>query len=131
METPKHMAAEMKWQARLIAAVGGIPYKEFKEDTIHYAGLVVFAFLRPKCSYIQLAHSISKFVHATAINDINNKVIGFIGDRDGDLKPYAVFLQEQKAWELATLNVVTDGASMTTHYTDGANPENNVERYGH
>ena len=88
----------MKWQVRLIAAVGGIPYKEFKEDAIHYAGLVVFAFLHLKGPYIQLAHSISKFVHATATNDINNKVIGFIGDKDEDLKPYAVVLQDQKAW---------------------------------
>ena len=71
--------------------------KKIKHDAIHYADLLVFAFLRPKCQYIQLAHSITKFLHATATMDINNKVVGFIGDRDDDLKPYAVVLQDQKA----------------------------------
>ena len=73
-----------------------LPYKGFKDDAIHCAGLVVFAFIRPKCQYIQLAHSISKFIHATATMGINNKAIGSIGDRGDDLKPYVVVLQEQK-----------------------------------
>ena len=71
--------------------------EEFKEEAIYYAGLVVIAFLRPKCQYIQLAHSIAKLLHSTTIMDINNKVVGFIGDRNDDLKPYAVVLQDQKA----------------------------------
>ena len=93
VETPKYMASEMKQQARLVAAGRGLPYKEFKDDAIHYAVLIVFAFLRLKCPYIQLAHSISKFIHATPTNDINNNAIGFISDRDEDLKSYAVVLQ--------------------------------------
>ena len=103
--------------------MGGLPYRRIKEDAIQYAGLVVFAFFRPKYPYIQLAHSISKFVHVTATNDINNKVIGFIGDRDEDLKSYAVVLQEQKTWEFVILNVVMDEAAMTAHYADNANSE--------
>ena len=83
----------------------------------------MFALLHLKCPYIQLAHSISKFVHVTATNDINNKVIGFVGNRDEDLEPYAVVLQEQKTWEFVILNVVMDEAAMTAHYADDANSE--------
>ena len=53
--------------------------------------------------------------------DINNKVGGFIGNRDEDLQPYAVVLQEQKAWDLATVNVIADETMMTSHYADEAN----------
>ena len=119
----------MRWQARLLLVSGGeLPYKEFKEDAICYTCLIVFALLHPKCPYIQLAHSISKFVHVTATNDINNKVIGFVGNRDEDLEPYAVVLQEQKTWEFVILNVVMDEAAMTAHYADDANSEKTARR---
>ena len=83
----------------------------------------MFAFLHPKCPYIQLAHSISKFDHATVTNDINNKVIGFVDNSDEDLEPYTVVLQEQKTLEFVILNVVMDEAAMTAHYADNANSE--------
>ena len=83
----------------------------------------MFALLHLKCPYIQLAHSISKFVHVTATNDINNKVIGFVDNSDEDLEPYTVVLQEQKTLEFVILNVVMDEAAMTAHYADNANSE--------
>ena len=54
---------------------GALTWKEFKEEAINYAGLVVITFLHPKCRYIQLAHSIVKFLHLTVTMNINNKVI--------------------------------------------------------
>ena len=98
----------MKWQARLLMLGGAVPWNEFKEEAIHYVGLLVFAFLCLKCQYIQLARSMVKFLHPTTTIDINNKVVGFIGDRDRDQKPYAVLLQERKAWDLAKLDMVAD-----------------------
>ena len=84
VETTRYMVAEMKWQARLLMLGGAVPWNEFKEEAIHYAGLLVFTFLLPKCQYIQLAHSKTKFLYPTATLDISSKVERFIGNRNGD-----------------------------------------------
>ena len=124
METTRYMAAEMKWQVRLLTVGGALLWNESKEEVVHYAGLLVFSFLDPKYQYIQLVHSMAKFLHLTAMLDINNKVVGFIGDRDRDKKPYAVLIQEKKAWNLARLNVIADEKTMHANYADEANVEN-------
>ena len=48
METTRYMAAEMKWQVRLLTVGGALSWNEFKEEVVHYAGLLVFSFLHLK-----------------------------------------------------------------------------------
>ena len=107
--------------SKITSGRGALPGKDFKDDAIHYPGLVVLVFLRMNCQYIQLTHSITKFLHVTAIMDINNKVMGFVSDRDEYLKPFVVVLQEQKAWDLLTANVISDETMTSSHYADEAN----------
>ena len=94
---------------------------DFKDEAVHYVGLLVFASLRPKCQYIQVVHSLAKFIHPMAMPDINDKLVGFIGDRNGDQKPYPVLIQGKKAWDLARLDVFANEMAMTTYYGDEAN----------
>ena len=48
VDTVRHMVVEMKWKPRLLAAGGGLTVAKFKDEAIHYAGLLVLAFLCPK-----------------------------------------------------------------------------------
>ena len=55
------------------------------------------------------------------MTDINNKVVGFVGDRDGDQELYPVLIQERKAWDLENVNVITDETAMTAYCANEAN----------
>ena len=77
---PTYLAAELGKQSSIKDDPGG-KWKKFKEDSIAFSGLRVFGFMREGSTKIQLCSSMAMYTDFGGAPEINNKTIGFMGDR--------------------------------------------------
>ena len=96
-------------------------FKESVGDSPPY--LLVFVFMMEGSPYLHLVHSISRFSHFAAGDNINNKYYAFLGDRTVENEPYPVMLQQNNAWNWEEVEVCVDPTAMRSWYNAHDNKE--------
>ena len=72
---------------------------------------------------LHILHSVSRFSHFVAGDNINNKYYAFLGDRTHENEPYPVQLQQSKAWSWEEIEVCVDPEEMNSWYGAHANQD--------
>ena len=73
------------------------------------------------CHFVRMGHSMAKFASTTQSDqELDGKVITFVGDRHARQQPLAVLLP-QKAWTWATHKVYSKTKEMATFYANKRN----------
>ena len=85
--------------------------------------LLVFVFMMEGSPYLHVVHSISRFSHFAAGDNINNKYYALLGDRTGENDPYPVQLQPNNAWNWEEIEVCVDSMEMRSWYNAHDNKE--------
>jgi hypothetical protein len=84
---------------------------------------LVFVFMMEGSPYLHVVHSISRFSHFAAGDNINNKYYALLGDRAGENDPYPVQLQPNNAWNWEEIEVCVDSMEMRSWYNAHDNKE--------
>ena len=119
---------EIKKESELQPGTGGTTatvkgFKDAVRDSPPY--LLGFVFMMEGSPFLLLhiLHSVSRFSHFVAGDNINNKYYdyAFLGDRTHDNGPYSVQLQQNNAWSWEEIEVCVDPEEMNSWYGAHAN----------
>jgi hypothetical protein len=106
---------KLRWQL----GVGGDRTKadQFCEVVGALQDFKTYLFIKPGSTFCTVIHSPLKFVAITeATQQLQGRIIGFVGDRTLTKEPTPVLLPQQKAWEWIKVKVATDGPAIIAHY---------------
>jgi hypothetical protein len=106
---------ELRWQQ----GVGGDRTKadQFREVVGALQAFRTYLFIKPGSAFCTVIHSPLKFVAISeATQQLQGRIIGFVGDRTLTKEPMPVLLPQQKAWEWIKVKVATDGPAIIPHY---------------
>jgi len=95
--------------------------KAFRGEVLQRLDLVVFAYMRPGSSAIQLLHSAATFSMHGADAELRGKDFAFIGDRKGPRHPVPVLLNPDLPWKWLNKKIVLDSAPYEEFYAVPAN----------
>jgi hypothetical protein len=88
---------EFRWQKKAGATTQ--MWEKFRDELlIATPNLDVFVYMAGKSPFLQVIHSIAKFFDRSAGQEINNWVIGFVGERTKFRDPHPVILPVRNAW---------------------------------
>lgn len=90
--------------------------KTFRGEVLQRLDLVVFAYMRPGSSAIQLLHSAATFSMHGADAELRGKDFAFIGDRKGPRTPVPIILNPDLPWKWVNKKIVLDSAPYEEFY---------------
>ena len=113
------LSTDVDWQSSVKGEVARI--KTYRNEVLQSRDLVVFAYMRPGATTIQLLHSATTFSLHGGDPELRGSDFAFIGDRVGMRNPAAVLLQPDQPWKWDVKKAVLDSGRLELFY---ANPEN-------
>jgi hypothetical protein len=114
------ITTELNWQNQVSS--NKEKQKGFQEKVLQSPGFQPFLLMTKGSHFMRIGHSIAKFASKTQSNqELDGKVITFVGDRRArQQEPLAVILP-QKAWTWATHKVYSKAKEMVTFYANKRN----------
>lgn len=113
--SPEQLKQEFRWQER--AGATARTWEKFRDEVlIATQNLDVFVYMADKSPFLQVVHSIAKFFDRRAGPEINNSVIGFVGERTQFRDPHPVILPVRNTWAWTATTAVLDEAEATAFY---------------
>ena len=74
-------------------------WETFREEVlIATPNLDLFIYMTEKLQFLQVVHSIAKFFDQQAGEDLNNSVVGFVGEQTKYRNPHPVILPPKSTW---------------------------------
>lgn len=113
------LSTDVEWQSSVKGEAARI--KTYRNEILQSRDLVVFAYMRPGATTIQLLHSATTFSLHGGDPELRGSDFAFIGDRVGTRNPAAVLLQPDQPWKWDTKKAVLDPGRLEQFY---ANPDN-------
>ena len=114
------MAGKLAWQA----GVQGEAAKatSFRDQTLGLMTFRAFAMMKPKSPVIYLVHSMGKFFGLSGMSpDLQDKQIGFVGDRNARMSPTPILLPPTYTWSWAKPRALMNTARFGQFYSDDDN----------
>ena len=108
-------ANELHWQQ----GVGGDKNKieQFRDVVGALQDFKTYLFMKIGSAFCTVVHSPMKFVAImAATQQLQGRIIGFVGDQTLTKEPTPILLPPRKAWEWIRMPVATDGPALLAHY---------------
>ena len=120
LEEDERVGRELAWQREVKGEAAKVA--AFKAQVVGLQSFRAFAVMKAKSPLIQLVHSIGQYYGFSGLApELQDRFVGFMGDRTGHTSPTPVALPVRNAWDWARVQVCMDTAAFTLYYHDAEN----------
>jgi hypothetical protein len=115
--TESSIAQDLKWQKEVTGDAQKI--SQFKEVVGGLQDFRTYLFMKPGSAFATVLHSPMKFVAISkAMQHLQGRFVGFVGDRSSTKDPISIVLPQQKLWSWETKTVSSDAVALATYYDE-------------
>jgi hypothetical protein len=113
--TESSILRDLKWQKEVAGDAQKI--SQFKEVIGGLQDFRIYLFMKPGSAFVTVLHSPMKFIAISeAMQHLQGRFVGFVGDRSSMKDPISTVLPQQKTWSWETKTVSSDAMALATHY---------------